>query len=281
MPIPDSIPDIQIINELDTKDERLVDFYWRKLGPFLEGLNYGPHTSTSEKLLKIKEIVLNNSQDNNHAKCWIDSLKNDSNLALIPKEHFNWIDAHNPRVCIWLAHRVAMHFSITTNQIPISSKEQISFIIKCFDNTEPAVNKIDLIFDFKADWQMIYNKTSTFQWLSEENIDQCKWASQYIINKNFYHFYAHPSSESELYNSIVANYDLWTAHEDTKFRFLDNMKKSWNKRKHIASLKEKDLKQCTFIISQHCKDTLKTMAEQQGITQNALIEKLIYKEAQI
>lgn len=173
------------------------------------------------------------------------------------------------------------HLKLNSNLIPSNPKEQIDFIIKCFDFSDNTCGKIEFILDHKAMWLAIYREKNTFTWLSDKNIDQCKWALQYIENKDKNKIFIKysPSSDNDIYTSIIVNYDLWVAHEDTKFRFLTQIKQSWNKRKQIASLKEKKSKQCSFIISVDSKNTLKNMADQQGVTQNALLEKLINKEA--
>ncbi|HEB1530387.1 TPA: hypothetical protein RY435_004022 [Escherichia albertii] len=151
-------------------------------------------------------------------------------------------------------------------------------------------------------WANIFSDDKALKWISKRDIGLCQWAFNYIrehqsrialpVIDSIGHYFGNkqlpdlndtpanllpePVDNEELFNSILAMYDLWRVTPEKKELFLIHINKAWNQKKVRDNRKGK--KALNTHISEGAKDRLMLLAYRHNMNIGPLLEMLIEKE---
>ncbi|WP_334018307.1 hypothetical protein [Alteromonas sp. S015] len=173
------------------------------------------------------------------------------------------------------------YIELGLNLSPSSHDARVELIIKFFDYVKQPLNWQKQLLEYLGhEWGKIYSARKPFPWLNKSDEIQCRWSWEY--------FHKHqvcertdigslnPTGNHELYLAILAAYDSWDAHYDSKRLFLSDFNKAWNQKKLRDNRKGK--KACNMILREEVKLKLDRLAAKKGMKLNELVEELIEKE---
>lgn len=108
-------------------------------------------------------------------------------------------------------------------------------------------------------------------WLKESNQDQCRWAFHYLgLDKGQFAF--HTPTDTPYYTHVVRDIQSWENNFRTRAR-IAAMKAAWRQKKFRQNNPLKT--PYSFFLKKSTKKHLAKCADQAGLTQNQLLEKLI------
>lgn len=205
--------------------------------------------------------------------------------TLVPEEKFEWL-LDNDRAIYWLWALIAenkvdflpkpfANFKWMTHSNSKSRFESIQVYIEHLNSDRE--EKIQLLNSLYQHWCSIFQSPKPFSWINKNDDVQLNWIWDYMKKYESEHkinthiFLSHDLKQ--LYLSIFASYDSWTAPIEAKKLFLININKAWNQKKIRDSRKDK--KQYTFVMNKSIQDKLNEVASHENLNKSELMERLI------
>ena len=278
---------------IKTKDERLLIYYENYI---FKHLNIDIKNRGDTYINEAVDKYFENINEHNQFIC---DMESSAKQYILPKEKFDWIKV-DERHCffIWLSVRNRYNPDLTVSQYrdkrikwneqtlydqmrldinPASTKARYESIIRFFDTLGASVNDIELYFSFLKEALNNINSYS-FTWLDEKDEEQCQWAWDYIkkSDNGIYNRYIQtPIGENERYLFVIASFDYWYAHADTKLRFLDKMRNAWMQKKHRSKQVKENRKPLNTNLDEEVKKRLNLLAKLQNKTISETLEDMI------
>ncbi|MGF1789797.1 hypothetical protein L4D21_04205, partial [Photobacterium profundum] len=152
----------------------------------------------------------------------------------------------------------------------------------------PKENKLEIINKIIMMWDYTF-QSNNLSWLDKNNPEQCHWAWKYISSYNpkikesqevlsTSCIYIQPTSDKQYYNYSIAAFDTWISSPETKYIFIQAIKKAWSQKKHRDKLDGK--KACSFNLSEATKEQLDYLSKHFGKHKNEILEELINTKRQ-
>ncbi len=200
---------------------------------------------------------------------------------IVSESAFRWIDKDDDRLIVWLylqLERLATnpnnYFQIQPLMAVASTRRRDAIIlaIDCWNATPAA--KEQFLEQQKLYWGRMRTPDKETKWLNPKDEVQLDWAWTYIVKGYKSSFIPMPVTPKERYAAILIALDrLSEGNAAEKRLFLDTMKKTWSQKKFRDSGKAK--KPYHLPLTKSAKDQLDWLATQQGVSQTAILERLI------
>lgn len=226
-------------------------------------------------------------------KNFIKGMEQHCHEELIDIENFEWLQ-NNDRACYWAwgylrtAHNHALGYApsaaspllyeqLGLAKAPSSTKERFDTIVDFFDMwNEQTSFKLEILQSIKSSWINIFSGIKPFKWLDKDNESQCKWTITYLQKAGIPLWFLQPVGNAELYHAIIAAYDLWPEHPDTKKLFHINISKAWSQKKHRDSLVGK--KPLNTYLKEETKQKLNALSVRHDKKIHEVLERIIREE---
>ncbi|WP_339889890.1 hypothetical protein [Neptuniibacter pectenicola] len=301
----------QPIHAVSTKSIRqchhFLSYLEQKRIPITKGNNTSPSGCCSMINKSLDNYFFDVKERNNFIKV----MKGSCEQELIDITHFKWLQ-DDKRACNWawghlrtasahsLIHPImnfskapsaVIHHSALINPhqqqpilyeqldiepLPADTEDRLNRTIELFDRWPVDANtKLNTLKNLKEYWFNTCNTGKTFKWLNEDNESQCIWAWEYMQKGKIPTQLFSPSTK-DLYNTIIAAYDLWRAQPDTKKLFHMNISKAWGQKKHRDGLIGK--KPLNTYLKESTKQKLDILSSHHDKKIHQILEKLITEE---
>ena len=179
--------------------------------------------------------------------------------------------------------------------------DEHGYVIKCiyelFDSYsidhifQDKNKKIKIMDHARLLWSDIYDQCTYTNWIETADDYQIKWLKKYLEDKGCYINGIRGISSTEHFHSVllaaldfidIESFGLESRkykETDSKRKFIDRMKKSWNQKVHRDSGMVK--KQYHLPLTKNTKDRLNKISIIEGLSDSAILERLINKEYEL
>jgi len=202
-----------------------------------------------------------------------------------------WIQKDDHRLLIWLltvirATKHPRRNFLLKNRIEIgniSTENRYQRVVECIDavffDGHPSEKK-DWLADLKVLWGKARTLDSDTKWLDANNIEQLKWAWQYLEDTPYRAKLEVLITPEEYYHAVLASLDcMYTSESDTRAErdlFLIKFRKAWSQKKFRADGKTK--KPYHLPLTAKAKESLEKLAAIKNCNENDVLEDLINRE---
>ena len=286
-----------VIQDTDIRKIRFYKKYIaRKDKEFLFNLD-----ELDENYISINKILFRCIKNTRERNAFINEMRTKYNSTVIQRNEFNWIK-ENDRYCYWVWINIRSVFNLGDepfdkdqpppafydiagiSKSPTNMAERYNQIIEFFDYLNKNIDtKRNYLLYLKESLGIINYYSKSFDWLSENDKEQCEWAFRYITtgNTNIFNSYIKIStwSAKEIYLAIIASFDTWYSSLAEKELFLIKIKKAWSQKKYRDETLKKKL--LNTYISHDAKNKLDKLTKGSRRKINEVIEELINKEYEI
>ncbi|WP_296062981.1 hypothetical protein [uncultured Amphritea sp.] len=170
-----------------------------------------------------------------------------------------------------------MYEQLSLANAPSSTKERFDTIVDFFDRWSEDISfKLQALWKIKFSWTHVYNGIQPFKWLNKKDEVQCEWVVEYISKVGGPFLLIQPINNVERYHGIIAGYDLWSAHPDTKKLFAAKIAKAWSQKKHRDSRVGK--KPLNTYLKEETKLKLDELSQRNDKKIHEMLEKIICDE---
>ena len=227
-------------------------------------------------------------------KGFIKDMEQHCHEELIDIENFEWLQK-NDRACYWAwgylrtagdqafgyappaAPSPLFYERLGLAKAPSSTKERFDTIVDFFDMwNEQTSFKLETLQFIKSNWVNVFSGIKPFKWLDKDDESQCKWTIIYLQKAGIPLWFLQPVGNAELYHAIIAAYDLWQEHPDTKKLFHIKISKAWSQKKHRDSLVGK--KPLNTYLKEETKQKLDALSVHHDKKMHEVLERIIREE---
>lgn len=157
----------------------------------------------------------------------------------------------------------------------LNIKQRKNNLINCIQNSNTTINeKMDVINIFNSIWISSVGKEVSLEWVDRNNINDCRWCYEYMINSKILDEIFKPT-EHDYFWALTAAIDLAIEPNKIELTML-KMKKSFSQRKYRE--KHPELKAYSIKMAKETKDKLDKIAIKSDKKIHEIIEKLINQE---
>lgn len=157
--------------------------------------------------------------------------------ALLPENHFRWIDPKDSRLCTWAWLYTAIQKSAPITINPENNGARRKDIIKYFDLLEASTHeKLLLLIQLRELWVFLSDrKAFDFDWIDEDNKEQCRWVLKYLENTRGMTLSTIPVDQRAIafltpFNAAMATIDLGQLTPQARHDLAQKMKAAWKQK---------------------------------------------------
>ena len=255
-----------------------------------------------DNYISINKTLFRCIKNTKERNTFINEMRTKYNSTVIQRNEFNWIK-ENDRYCYWAWINIRSVFNVRgepefhgpmlnlplyermiIDRKPSSTNERYNAIISFFDQLDKNIDtKRNYLSYLKESLGSMSYYLKSFNWLNENDDEQCNWAFRYITtgNTNIFNPYIITStlSTKEIYLTIITSFDTWYSSPAEKELFLIKIKKAWSQKKYRDETLKKKL--LNTYISHDAKNKLDKLTKGSRRKINEVIEELINKEYEI
>jgi hypothetical protein len=175
---------------------------------------------------------------------YIQTIKTECALNLLPKQEFAWIDPKNDRLCHWLWFSLMTPGKLATSINSSSNQKKKRDIVFFFDALKKSrFEKLKMLEELRKTWQKLSDHlVSDYRWLDSKNNLQCDWAISYLKKKQtdplFPTYIVEPHYCKNTYTEIMATIDLHEAERADTSKLAEKMKVAWAQKKARGNIKQ-------------------------------------------
>lgn len=238
---------------------------------------------TATELQSQKKVIIQflktpyNMLNEKTKKIIFSTLLNESLKKHPPRE---WYSPKNNNACFWLACRLSEKYNNENKPFNGSTYEDIYNIIKkIIYLNRIGTEETNELYSEHTKHKNKYN----FNWIDENNIEDCKWLNSHIINlsEKYNNKIPYPeiqqtknTSGRELKESSIIYFYSCKLSDSKYFDYLyKNIRQAWNQRN--KRLKDYRKKQCNFTLEKDYIAKIDEISKDTGMKRSKVIEYLI------